>query len=307
MDKKILITGATGLVGKHLSSRCLQNGISVNYLTTKPVKNSNSPRLKGFYWNPAVSEIDSECFDGVSAIINLAGSSISKPWTRKGKESILKSRTDSLDCLYMGLTAAKNHQVNYIVSASAIGGYPSSESAYYTEQDAAEGVGFLAQVVQQWEASLHRFPDVGVSVGILRIGLVLAKEGGVLPVLTRPIRLGIGAPLGNGKQWQSWIHIDDLVSIFCYALEQPLNGVYNAVAPNPVTNAKLTQEAGRVLKRPIWLPAVPAFMMKLIMGERSRLALDSQRVCASKIQEEGFSFDYPNLVPALEDLLGVKK
>lgn len=307
MDQKILITGATGLVGKQLASRCLQYGIAVNYLTTRKIQSSDSPNLKGFYWNPAVSEIDTACFEGVSAIVNLAGSTISKPWTSRGKDLILKSRTDSLDCLYQGLTAATNHEVNYMLSASAIGGYPSSESAFYTEQDATDGTGFLAEVVREWEASLQRFQATGTSVGILRIGLVLAKEGGVLPVLTKPIRLGVGAPLGSGKQWQSWIHIEDLISIFCFALEHRLEGVYNAVSPNPVTNAKLTKEAGRILKRPVWLPPVPAFMMKFIMGERSCLALDSQRVCASKIQEEGFSFGYPNLVPALEDLLGVKK
>jgi uncharacterized protein (TIGR01777 family) len=307
MDEKILITGATGLVGKQLVSRCLQNGISVNYLTTGKVKHSDSPNVKGFSWNPADSQIDTACFDGVSAIVNLAGSSISKPWTVKGKDLILKSRTDSIACLHQGLTAVGSHQVNYIVSASAIGGYPSSESVYYSEQDQTDGNGFLAEVVRAWEASLQSFQDIGITAGILRIGLVMAKEGGVLPVLTRPIRLGLGAPLGNGRQWQSWIHIEDLVSIICFALEHRLEGVYNAVSPNPVTNTKLTQEAAQILNRPIWMPPVPAFMMKLIMGERSQLALDSQRVCASKIQEEGFSFAYPNVVPALVDLLEVKK
>ena len=307
MDNKILITGATGLVGKQLTTRCLQAGIAVNYLTTRPVQDTGIPNLKGYFWDPANAEIDTACFNGVSAVVNLAGSSISKPWNDKGKDLILKSRTDSLECLRQGLSSLGSHEVNYLLSASAIGGYPSSESVFYTEEDAIDGTGFLAEVVRVWEASASQFESVGITTGILRIGLVLAKQGGVLPVLTKPIRFGVGSPLGNGKQWQSWIHIDDLVSIFYFALQQRLSGVYNAVSPNPVTNAKLTREAGRILNRPIWLPAVPALMLKLIMGERSRLPLDSQRVYASKIQEEGFSFVYPNLIPALEDLLRSEK
>jgi uncharacterized protein (TIGR01777 family) len=308
MDTRILMTGATGLVGTALTAQLRAAGVSVNYLTTRSSAIENMSDYKGFLWNPAKGELDPKCFDGVRAIVNLAGSPVSQSWSKKGRELILNSRIDSLNCLFNGLKQTENHQIEHIVSASAIGIYPSSLTHFYREEDTiTQNSGFLPEVVRLWEAGLNQFQEWNISRAILRIGLVLDPNGGVLPVMARPIRLGFGASLGSGKQWQSWIHIQDLVSIFSFALEERVEGVFNAVAPNPVSNSRFTKELARVLNRPLLLPPVPAFMLRLIMGERSALALDSQRVCSSKIQEEGFVFEYPNLSPALEDLYGVKK
>ncbi len=235
-------------------------------------------------------------------IVNLAGSPIVKPWTARRKKEIISSRVNSLNCLLQGLKSVETHQVRYLVSASAIGYYPSSYTEFFNE-GASAGTGFLAETVKQWEQAASAFQGQGISCGLLRIGLVLARESGALPALTTPIRWGLGAPLGSGQQWQSWIHLEDLVSLFRFALEHRLEGVYNAVAPNPVTNRKLTVEVAQILDRPLWLPCVPSWALQLLLGERSRLLLDSQRVSAEKVQMEGFAFAYPNLRPALEDLL----
>lgn len=301
---KILVTGATGLVGKALVARCLKDGMEVNYLSTRKEKLRSEDGYHGFYWNPAEGTIDPACFRGVRMIVNLAGSPITKPWTAAGKKDIQRSRTESLECLRKGLEALNGHQVAYLVSASAIGIYPSSLTEYYEEEFTGTEAGFLQQTVRKWEEAVGAFDTLGIPRGILRIGLVLAREGGALPALIRPIQWGVGAALGSGRQWQSWIHLHDLVSLFRFALENRLEGTYNAVAPNPVTNRKLTAEAASVLNRPLWLPPVPAWALKLLLGERSHLLLDSQRVSCEKVQMEGFAFEYPNLRPALEDLLG---
>lgn len=306
MDTKILIAGATGMVGSALTAQLREAGIAVNYLTTQSANIKDTPGFQGFLWNPASGALDVNCFKGVTAIVNLAGSSVSQPWTKRGRELILKSRIDSLNCLCRGLKEIKNHEIDYIISASAIGVYPSSFTNFYKEEGPVADSGFLAGVVRQWEASLEQFQELNISRAILRIGLVLDTHGGVLPVMARPVKYGVGAPLGTGKQWQSWIHIKDLVSIIQFALNHRLDGVYNAVAPNPVTNTRFTKELARILRRPLLLPPVPAFILRLLLGERSTLALDSQRVCSSKIQEEGFNYEYPNLSPALEDLFDVK-
>lgn len=300
---KILITGATGLVGKALVARCRQEGVEVHYLSTSPGKLVSEPGYRGFLWDPASGTLDPACFKGVKLIVNLAGSPIARPWTARHKNEIRNSRVESLRCLHKALQSVESHQVKYLVSASAIGLYPSSFTEFYDET-APPGSGFLAETVQQWEEAANAFRSLGITLGVLRIGLVLARGGGALPALARPIRLGLGAPLGSGQQWQSWIHLDDLVALFRFAMENRLEGVYNAVAPNPVTNRKLTWEVAAVMDKPLWLPRVPAWALKLLLGERSRLLLDSQRVSAEKVQMEGFAFSFPNLRPALEDLLG---
>ncbi len=284
-------------------ARCRREGLEVHYLTSSPDKLKSEPGYRGFLWDPAAGTIDAECFNEVSTIVNLAGSPVSQPWTASRKREIRSSRITSLQCLHGALKARESHQVKYLVSASAIGIYPSSYTEFFSEE-AQAGSGFLAETVCEWEQAVTPFQELGIAVGMLRIGVVLAREGGALPALVRPVRWGLGAPLGSGQQWQSWIHLDDLVGLFRFAMEQRLEGRYNAVAPNPVTNQKLTCEAAQVLGLPLWLPHVPAWSLKLLLGDRSRLLLDSQRVSAEKVQMEGFTFAYPNLRPALEDLLG---
>ena len=299
---KILITGATGLVGKEIVRLCHESGIDVNYLTTSKSKLSNSSNYKGFYWNPKNREIDPACFEGVEVIINLVGASISKRWTDTYKVEILDSRTRTAQLLKDTIT---EHQfsVKHIVSASAIGIYPTSLVNYYDENNSEISDSFLGQVVQKWEEAVDAFSELNINVCKIRIGLVLSENGGALPEIVRPIRFGAGAAFGSGKQWQSWIHINDLAQIFIFALKENLSGIYNAVAPNPVTNSELTKASAKVLKRPLLLPNIPKLPMKLVLGEMHMLLFESQRVSSCKIIEKGFDFKFVNIETALQDLL----
>lgn len=300
---RILITGATGLVGGELIKKCHDQGIAVNYLTTRKSKLSDTPDEKGFYWNPKLGEIDKACFEGVDAIINLVGANVAKRWTKAYKKEIYSSRTDSAKLLIDTLKELPGHQVEQIVSASAIGIYQDSETTLHTEESKELGDSFLADVVKKWESAVNGFKELGIKVVKIRIGIVLAEKGGALPKMAAPIKFYAGAALGSGKQWQSWIHIDDLASLFLFAVSKNIDGIINGTAPNPVTNKKLTREIAQVLKRPLFLPNVPRFMMKLMLGEMHILPFMSQRVSAKKAENLGFHFKYANLHAALQHLL----
>ena len=299
----VLITGATGLIGQEIVKQCHAAGINVHYLTTSKSKLSTASNYKGFYWNPNNNEIDHQCFVGVTSIINMVGASISKRWTDSYKKEILNSRTKTAQLL-QDTIKTHNYKIDQVVSASAIGIYPSSLVKYYEEIETEISDSFLGKVVDQWESAVDGFKPLGCKVAKIRIGLVLAKDGGALPEITKPIKFGAGAAFGNGKQWQSWIHVKDLAALFVFAIQHNFEGIYNGVAPNPVSNKELTKAAARVLKRPLILPNIPKFAMKLILGDMHILLFESQRVCSKKIEHEGFDFKFVNLKPALEDLLG---
>lgn len=297
---RILITGATGLVGTEIVKQCRKKGIAVNYLTTSKSKLSNNEKYTGFYWNPLQNEIDTDCLQEVDAIIHLVGASISKRWTEAYKKEILLSRTKTSKLLFKTLQNTPN-QVKHIVSASAIGIYPSSLTNYYTEDNTEVSTSFLGQVVEQWEASVDAFLTLNIKIAKIRIGLVLSTKGGALPEIARPIKFGAGAAFGDGKHWQSWIHITDLASLFLHALEHKLEGVFNGVAPNPETNTQLTKAIATQLKRPLILPNIPKFAMRFVLGEMHILLFESQRVSSKKIEETGFNFEYYSLGMALEE------
>jgi uncharacterized protein (TIGR01777 family) len=299
---KVLITGATGLVGNAIVTECHKNNIAVNYLTTSKNKVVDKEKYSGFYWNPDAGEIDLNCFTGVTAIINLAGASISKRWTPSYKKEILSSRINSLKTLHKGLSQVDSSFITSFVSASAIGIYPNSIKKFYSEDDSIETDGFLSEVVSLWEDEVDRFKNFNFSIAKIRIGLVMSNKGGALPEMVKPIKFFIGSAFGSGKQWQSWIHIKDLAKLFVFAVKSELNGVYNGVASNPVTNEKLISKVADVLGKPVVLPKVPASVLKLILGDMSVLLLDSQRVSNKKILGEGFTFKYLNVCPALESL-----
>lgn len=304
---KVLITGATGLVGTELVSQCHAKGYDVHYLTTSKDKMESASNLKGFYWNPGNDEIDIRCFNGVSAVINLAGASISKRWTPSYKKIILNSRIDSLATLYKALEKLPDHTVSALITASAIGIYPNSLSNYYEESEPIVDDSFLGEVVAAWEEKANEFKNLGLLVSKVRIGLVLSDKGGALPQMAKPVKYYVGAAFGTGQQWQSWIHLSDLGRIFLFAMENELEGTFNGVSPNPVTNTRLVKEIGQVLNRPLFLPNIPEIVMKALLGEMSYILFASQRVSSKKIEEEGFVFEYQNICSALENIYGEKE
>ncbi|MFH4964268.1 TIGR01777 family oxidoreductase [Gaetbulibacter sp. M235] len=298
----VLITGATGLIGKEIVELCLKKDIQVNYLTTRKSKISKKTNYQGYYWNPKTNEIDFNCFNDVDAIIHLAGASVAKRWTPCYKKEILSSRLQTTKLLVDSLKKHEN-KVKQVVSASAIGIYPDSLSNYYEEDHSTGDDTFLSQVVKKWENAVDAFSELGIPVSKIRIGLLLSNKGGALPKLIKPIKFGLGAAFGSGNSWQSWIHINDLSKLFVFVLENSLEGVYNAVAPNPVSNQELTKLCAKVLDKPLFLPNVPKFFMKLVLGDMHILLFLSQRVSSKKIEEAGFEFKYHHLKPALKNLL----
>ncbi|PTX44134.1 hypothetical protein C8P64_0104 [Christiangramia gaetbulicola] len=298
---RVLITGATGLIGTELSRLCREKGIKVNYLTTSKSKIEKKDDYQGFFWDPNSQEIESGCLEGVQTIVHLAGASIAEPWSDSYKRKIIKSRTETAKLLYKTLEKTSN-QVENFISASAIGVYPSSLEKLYFEDDQQVADNFVGEVVRKWEAAADQFEELGIDVAKIRVGLVLAENGGMLEKIKKPISLNMGAALGSGKQWQSWIHIKDLAGIFLFAIENELTGVYNAVAPNPVTNKEMTKELAQKMGKSVWLPNVPKFALKTLLGEMSQIVLSSQLVSSKKIEEVGYNFEYTNLSRALGDL-----
>ena len=299
----VLITGATGLIGKAVTQKFRERNIEVHYLTTRKSKLKEEEGFKGFYWDPKNGEIDMQCFDGVTAVINLAGASISQRWTKSNKKKILRSRLDSLQTLRKGLEKVETKAIKSFVSASAIGIYPNSLDRYYTEDETEVDPSFLGEVVFKWEEEINKFSKFSFSVAAIRIGLVLSTEGGALPSMVRPIKYYAGAAFGSGEQWQSWIHMDDLARQFMYVIDNGLKGIYNGVAPNPVTNTKLVKEIAALLNRPLFLPNIPKGIMQLLLGDMSYLLFASQRVSSKKIEKEGFEFYHKNICNALKNIL----
>ncbi|OWP78663.1 TIGR01777 family oxidoreductase [Flavobacterium oreochromis] len=299
---KVLVTGATGLVGKEVVKVLHKKKILVHYLTTSKNKLTCSDNLKGFYWDPKTKEIDPACIEEVSFIIHLAGASISKRWTSRYKQEIIESRVIPLQMLYE-LLKNTSHKVKGIISASAIGVYPSCIERYYMEDFVDFDHSFLSNVVKTWEESVDKFTDLEMNTCKLRIGLVLSKEGGVLSEILKPLQLDLGVLFGTGQHWQSWIHITDLARLFIFALEFELQGVYNAVAPDPVTHKEFIGNLTKLVGSPLIMLNLPKVLMKLILGEKHVLLYDSQRVSSAKIQEKGFKFHYTNIDDAFRNLL----
>lgn len=298
---RVLITGATGLIGSKLSSLCREEGIKVNYLTTSKSKIENKKDYQGYFWDPKNGVIEEACLKDVHTIVHLAGASIAEPWSDSYKRTIIKSRTRTAALLHKTLKENSN-QVENFISASAIGVYPSSLEKLYFEDDKEVADNFVGEVVRKWEAAADEFENLGLDVAKIRVGLVFAEDGGMLEKIKKPISLNMGAALGSGKQWQSWIHIEDLAGIFLFAIQNHLTGVYNAVAPNPVTNKELTKVLAKEMGKSVWLPNVPSFALKALLGEMSEIVLSSQLVSNKKIESAGYNFKYTNLSRALGDL-----
>lgn len=299
---KVLITGATGLIGTELVSLLLQNGISVNYLTTSKKKIVNELNYNGFYWSPEQGLIDENCLMGVDSIINLAGANIAKRWTNSYKQEIIESRLLSSALLFKALKNNPN-QVKQIVTASGTSIYPNSDTIIYDENSSQVNDSFLGNVVVKWEESTDKFSSLGLKVCKLRTGIVLSNKGGALVEMLKTIKLGLGSAFGSGKQIQSWIHIHDIAALYLFAIKNDLEGVYNAVSLNPVTNQELTYTIAKVLKKPLFMPNIPKFVMKLMLGEMHELLFENRNLSAKKIEEKGFEFKYKTIDKALINIL----
>lgn len=299
---KLLITGVTGLIGNHIRELCREKKIDINYLTTSRDKIESTSGYHGFYWNPKTGEIDKNCLEDVDKIIHLAGASVAQRWTKKHRKDILDSRIDTANLLFKLLSENKNH-ITQFISASAIGIYPNSISHLYDEDSDEVGKDFLSEVVQKWETAADQFKNLGLEVTKVRIGLVLAEKGGILAEIKKPIQNYVGAPLGNGNQWQSWIHISDLARLFVFVAEEEHSGIFNAVAPQPVKQKNLIKCVAEHLNKPILFPKVPGFILKIVLGEMATMILASQLVVSKRLEPLGFTFHFHHLENAVKDLV----
>ena len=299
MAKSILLTGGTGSLGSALTKALLEKGYSVSHLSRGSGKN---PGVKTFLWDVNKKQIDPQCINGIDTIVHLAGAGIAeKRWTDKRKQEIINSRTESIRLIYHLLKNHK-HNVKSVISASATGYYSDRGDELMTE-DSAPAHDFLGECCIQWESAVDEGRELGLRILKYRTGVVLSKNGGALPQLAAPIKFGFGAPLGSGNQWIPWVHLNDVVNLYLHAIEhEDLAGVFNMVAPNPVTNTQLTKAVAKQLHRPLWLPNVPAFALKLALGEMSTVVLGSTKVSAQKIEEAGFQFKFNNIEEALKDI-----
>ncbi|MBX2915426.1 MAG: TIGR01777 family oxidoreductase [Cyclobacteriaceae bacterium] len=299
MSKKILITGASGLVGSHLTDMLQQQGYQVVHVG----RTKRAGKISTFVWDVNAGTFDVQALAGVDTIINLAGAGIAdKRWSTSRKREILESRTKSVALLNKVLSTT-SHQVTTFVSASAIGYYGFGFGDEVFTEDTKPGTDFLANVTKQWEEEMDKIQQLSIRVVKLRIGIVLSDKGGALTEMAKPVRMFAGSPLGSGKQNLSWIHIEDLGAMFLKAAtDETLRGAYSAVSGNWVSNKEITKAIGKVLNRPVWPVHVPAFVLKLMLGEMANIVLQGSKVTADKIKQTGFEFKYTTLEAALKSL-----
>lgn len=293
--QNILITGGSGLVGQRITELLEKKDYQVAWLSR-----SAQPERKSFIWNIEKEALDSEAIEWADAIIHLAGAGVAeKRWTPERKKLILESRTQSTQLLFAAMEKAENRP-NTFISASAVGYYGFNTGTTLVDETSPSGSDFLAEVVKAWENEVKRMEGLDIRTVLLRIGIVLDSEGGALGEMLKP---PVAAPLGSGDQWMSWIHIEDLARMFVYALEKTtLQGVYNAVGPNPATNQQLTQEAAYAKGKTYLGIGVPGFVLKMVLGEMSAMVLGGNRVSCQKIQKTGFQFEFYELSAALKDI-----
>jgi uncharacterized protein (TIGR01777 family) len=300
---KVLITGGSGLIGTRLSQLLLQQGYSVAHLSRQPTNQSGT--IKRYHWDIDKGIIDSEALLETDYLIHLAGAGIAdERWSDARKAELIASRTKSIELIAQQLASIKHH-IKGFTSAAGIGYYGADTGDDTVTESYARGNDFLSECSFAWEEAGESIKKLGIRTTKLRTGIVLAREGGALPKLTQPIRYGVGAALGSGKQYQSWIHLDDICRLFIHSIEnETMQGAYNAVAPTPVRQQELIKIAAQKIKMPLWLPNVPAFLLRLFLGEMACLVLGGNKVINQRIANETtFEYSFTKVEDALSDLL----
>lgn len=299
MQESVLISGGSGLVGNVLTDLLLEKGYKVGHISRG--KSSDS-RVETIVWDLKNKTIDIDKVVKYDYLINLVGAGIAdKKWTAERKREIIDSRVDSLNFLFE-ITKNNAHRFKAIVSASAVGYYGFETSDHvFTEMD-QPGSDFLAETCVKWEKAVFQFNELNIPTSAVRIGIVLSTDGGALKELARPIKFFAGAPLGSGNQYIPWIHIKDISNQFIYQMENKLTGPYNGSADEHRTNAEFTKDVAAVLNKPLILPNVPSFVMKIILGERALMVLKGNKVSNQKIKNSGFEYEFSSLKNALKDL-----
>jgi hypothetical protein len=298
---KVVVTGATGFVGQVIVKKLLASGHEVVVLTRNVAKAAIllGNDCKYFQWNDSHSVPPVEALEGTDGVINLMGETISKRWDEQQKKKIYHSRIDGTRRLVEAIEKLSK-KPKVFVSTSAVGIYGNRDSEEVTESSSLAN-DFLANVCKDWENEANKAKNHGMRVVIVRVGVVLGKGSAALSKMLPVFKLGAGGPVGSGKQYMSWIHVEDLANIYIEALnDSTYQGVYNGTSPNPATNKDFSHTLGRVLSRPAFAPA-PGFMMKLIFGEMSQILLEGQKVLPKKIREKNFRFRYPTLEMALTE------
>lgn len=305
----VLITGGTGMIGKRLTQVLIDKGYQVIILSRQPSVASSWPSAVSFaHWDTIHQTIDKEAIAKADHIIHLAGAGVAdKRWSRQRKQEIIDSRAQSSALIVKALTENPN-AIQSVISSSAIGWYGAdtekSRENGFTE-DAMADTEYLGETCRLWEASIESVTQLGKRLVKLRTGIVLSNEGGAFAEFKKPLKAGIAAILGTGKQVISWIHVDDLCRMFIHAIEKEgMNGAYNAVAPHPVTNQYVTIELAKQMRGKLYIPVyVPSFILKIVLGEMSIEVLKSATVNCRKVQLAGFDFLFPTVEKALKNLL----
>lgn len=298
---KVIVTGGSGLIGRALVASLTQDGHEVIVLSRAPAAVKNLPTgARAEKWDGQSAQGWSQWVDADTAIVNLAGATISKRWTESQKQAIRESRLKAGRAVVEAVKVASQKPA-VVVQSSAVGYYGPHGSEEIGE-DVSAGNDFLASVAKDWEGSTAELEQLGVRRVIVRTGVVLSQRGGALPLMALPVKLFVGGPLGGGKQYLPWIHLDDEVAAIRFLIENSTaKGAYNLSAPQPVTNAEFTKVLGKVLGRPTFLPT-PGFAMKLVLGEMSALVLDGQRQMPQRLLAAGFKFKFNDAASALRDI-----
>lgn len=302
--KRVLICGGSGLVGRHLTNLLLAKGFEVLYLSRTKVEDK---RIRSFLWNWEKDFIDPVAIESADAIVHLAGAGIfDNRWTKERKQLIQDSRIKSTELLLREMRRLGT-TMKAFVSASAVGFYGAITSEHVFIESDPPAIDFLGSTCAAWESAVQDFQQTGVRVVMLRTGVVLAPDAKFMKSLLTTARLGLAAALGSGRQYMPWIHVDDLCAMYLRALEDTnLSGAYNAVAPQHLTNRQFTKELTRAVKRPFWLPALPVFLLRGVLGERAVLLTEGSRVSSEKISSTGFVFSQPEIQEAFRAILRVE-